>query len=236
MNDAVYVSGWSAWSPGIRTNEEWAEWAAGERELSATGEVPPLEHVDAMFKRRLSQLTRMTIQVGHEALKGQRPMKICFASAYGEISQQYKITSRLIEEREVSPANFSLSVFNTPVAALSIVEGNTEGYVACYPGLDAFRLALVESAAALRAGDGTSRLLIVADELMPAEYVPLQNGINQPYALALVLSSEPGPGRIELREEDFRANDPADAANTDAKMPDALRFLRDRILKASRPL
>jgi len=234
VSDAVYVSGWSAWSPGVRTGEEWSEWAAGTRELSATGDVPPLEHVDAMFKRRLSQLTRMTIHVGHEALKGQPPMKICFASTYGEISQQYKITSRLIEEKEVSPANFSLSVFNTPVAALSIVEGNTEGYVACYPGVDAFKLALIDSAAALRAGDGTSRLLIVADELIPADYVALQDGINQPYALALVLSSESGNGRFELRPDDLQVDSPTETTKSDERTPDALRFLRDRILKAPR--
>lgn len=167
MLGSVFAVGWSAWSPGLQTPADWNEWALGGRDLVSSGDVPPLEHVDSMFKRRFSQLTRMTIQVGHEALEGRSPMRIAFASVYGEIGQQFKITSRLIEENEVSPANFSLSVFNTPVAALTISEKNTEGYVACYPGTGAFRLGFLESAAAVLSGSERERLFIVADEKLP---------------------------------------------------------------------
>lgn len=226
MRGSVYVSGWSAWSPGFQTPADWAEWARGGRDLVSSGDAPALAYVDAMFKRRFSQLTRMTMQVGHDALEGRPPMKIAFASVYGEIGQQYKITSKLIEENEVSPANFSLSVFNTPVAALTISEKNTEGYVAAYPGPQAFRLGFLESAAAVLSGSDRERLFIVADERLPESYSGLRTGPDIPYALALVLSAEGGGNAVRIDLGDFERWAPADAS-----VPEGLEFLRDRILR-----
>lgn len=226
MRGSVYAVGWSAWSPGLRTPVDWAEWALGRRALDSSGDTPPLEHVDAMFKRRFSQLTRMTIQVGHEALEGRSPMRIAFASVYGEIGQQFKITSKLIGENEVSPANFSLSVFNTPVAALTIAEKNTEGYVACYPGTGAFRLGFLESAAAVLSGSERERLFIVADEKLPEAYACLRAGPDVPYALALVLSASGGGNAVQIDLGEFERWSPADGS-----APEALEFLRDKILR-----
>ena len=231
MEGFVHVAAWSAWSPGLESADDWRAWALGEKELRAVAENPPLSHVDALFKRRLSQLTRMTVHVGHEALAGMPPMRLAFSSVWGEIGQQHKITDRLISENEVAPANFSLSVFNTPVAALSITEKNVEGYIASYPGKDAFRLAFLESAAAVLSGAETRRLLIVADELLPEEYAELEGANPPPYALALVVSSEPSPTSTRV---------PADLAALpwwgkapvpgETAAPDALRFLSREIL------
>ena len=225
MSKTVYIAGWSAWAPGMHTRKEWLSWASTSFPLTQSAELPSLEFVDPLFKRRFSQLTRMTIQVGHEALSGRPPMKISFASVYGEITQQHRITTKLIEENEVSPAHFSLSVFNTPVAALSIVEKNTEGYVACYPGMDSFKVGFLESAAAILSGAETSRLFIIADEFLPPDYVPLQDGPNQPYALALVLSGKAESGSVAVNIEDFSRWKPATG-----RVPDALQFLRETII------
>lgn len=232
VDSFVYVAAWSAWSPGIESPEAWLAWARGEKSLQAVTESPPLAHVDPLFKRRLSQLTRMTIHVGHEALSGLPPMKLSFASMYGEIGQQYKITDRLISEGDVSPANFSLSVFNTPVAALSITEKNVEGYVAAYPGKDAFRLGFIESASAVLSGADRMRLLVVADECLPEAYAALEGGSLPPYALALVLSADgPGikvpadPARLPSRDEGLLSG-----ISGNLPVPDALRFLSRAIL------
>ena len=175
----------------------------------------------------------MTIAVGHEALAGQPPMKLAFASTYGEISQQYKITGKLIDENEVSPANFSLSVFNTPIAALSIVEKNTEGYVASYPGKECFRMGFIESAAALLSGSEKNRLLIVADELLPEPYAALEGLSMPPYALALVLSS--GGRGIPVPADPARLDGWDGSPEEDSTVPAALRFLKRAILSAEAP-
>ena len=232
VDSFVYVTAWSAWSPGLESLEDWRAWACGEKSLRAVAESPALAYVEPLFKRRLSQLTRMTIHVGHEALSGLSPMKLSFASTYGEIGQQCKITDRLISEGDVSPANFSLSVFNTPVAALSITEKNVEGYVAAYPGKDSFRLGFIESSSAILSGADRMRLFVVADELLPEAYAALEGSSLPPYALALVLSAD-GPGiKVPL--------DPArlpwwgeglpSGSSGDLPVPDALRFLARVVL------
>lgn len=232
----VFVVGWSAWAPGLDTPAAWDDWCRDRGALSQSADAPALAYVDPLFKRRLSQLTRMTIEVGHRALAGRGKMGISFASVYGEVGQQYKISNRLIAEGEVSPANFSLSVFNTPVAALSIAEGIVEGYTACYPGPDCLSPALVEASAAVASGAERERLLIVADELLPADYVSLQVGPNIPFALALVLSSVSIPGAICLNPADPWTLAPTSrVGDEDPSVPEPLRFLRSVLVPAGVP-
>lgn len=232
----VFVVGWSAWAPGLDSPMAWVDWCRAGGSLSQTADAPALAYVDSLFKRRLSQLTRMTIEVGHRALAGRGKMGISFASVYGEVGQQYKISNRLIAEAEVSPANFSLSVFNTPVAALSIAEGIVEGYTACYPGPDCLAPAIIEASSAVASGAERDRLLIVADELLPADYVALQAGPNIPFALALVLSSVPGSGSIRLNPADPWALAPiARPRDEDPTVPEPLRFLRSVLVPLGVP-
>lgn len=215
MVDSLFINAWSIWAPGFN----------GKETIAAAAEKPPLDHVDSMFKRRLSQLTRMTIHVGHEVLIGQPPMKITFASMYGEINQQYKITERLLDSGDVSPANFSLSVFNTPVAALSITEKNTEGYTAVYPGPDAFVFGLMESFSAILSGLEKNRLFIIADELIPEVYDGLYTGVTIPYALALVLSLEKKASSISVPADVYEKYRLTDSGYKES--PPALAFAQD---------
>lgn len=221
----VYIAAWSVWAPGLEPDGNWTEWFDAVPELDNPGATPPLSHVDTMFKRRLSQLTRMTIQVGHEALAGQPPMKITFSSVHGEIRQQFKITERLLADGEVSPAHFSLSVFNTPVAALSITEKNAEGYTACYPGPDAFAEGLADAAAGILAGLEDRRLFISADEQIPDVYTEISALPSIPHALALVLSRTNQGGMIPLSLETLGQYRVSPSATT--QLPPALRFARD---------
>lgn len=237
MSFGVFVSSWNAWAPGIESREDWVAWARGEKAIEVSSKAPPVSHVDAMFKRRLSQLTRMTLHVGHEALKGRPPMRVVFASVAGEINQQYKITERLIEDGEVSPANFSLSVFNTPVAALSITEKNTKGYTACYPGDDAFVAGFLEASSSILSGTEEEVLLVVADEAVPDAYASLCDGWAIPYAIAFVLSREPAGLALPVSSGDIERYRPnggkVGTARNEAdgeRLPEALRFARDVLL------
>lgn len=221
----IYIAAWSLWISGLESGENRFPGAAFGQPADNPGATPPLAHVDTMFKRRLSQLTRMTIHTGHHALAGQPPMKITFSSVYGEIRQQYKITERLLDDGEVSPAHFSLSVFNTPVAALSITEKNAEGYTACYPGPDAFAAGFADAAAGILAGIEDHRLYICADEQMPDSYLPISGQTPVPHALAVVLSRTGGETMLPFsldRLEAYRA-----AASNPGMLPPALRFAQD---------
>ena len=180
----------TAWAPGLESPEDWKEWALGNRGIAKTGDVPPLEFTGPVFRRRLSQISRMTIQVIHDLLPLGDNTRIVFLSFRGEITQQLKINRTLIEDRTVMPSAFSLSVFNTPPALASIALNLTAGYSALYPAAypgEGFYAGL--AAAAARALQGTEAALVYADELVPEAYRGLTPGEWEPLAFGALISA-----------------------------------------------
>jgi hypothetical protein len=204
--DSVYIKRFGAWAPGIRTREDWKRWAQGVQQIAHTTESPALEFTSPLFRRRLSQISRMTIQVMRDLLPFSPCAKQLFFSYRGEITSQLKINRALVAEGSINPAPFSLSVFNAPVALASIALGLRAGYTAIYPSrpsFDAFHAA-VQTAAALVSGGADEcgeTVFCYADELVPAEYGALFNEAeNEPLSFAVLLSAKPESGGIPLSE------------------------------------
>lgn len=165
-------------------------------------EKPKLEFADPLFKRRLSQITRMTIHVLHDLIT-ERPeaaeYKQIFVSFRGEIEREFTINRGLIQDTEILPAAFSLSVFNAPVAAASLCLKLKAGYSVIYPSKGNFRDALLAASSAVLCGDETRVVLVYADEYVPDEYGALQPEENSPLAFACVLgASSPGGKTVEI--------------------------------------
>lgn len=176
-------------------------------------EQPKLEYVDALFRRRLSQLTRMTIEAVHglitEASDEEKnsilSSKLVFASFRGEIARQLKINKGLVEDADVMPAPFSLSVFNTPPAAATIALGMKAGYTAIYPSEDNFYSALLAAASSVISGSEKQVIFAYADEKIPEEYKDCKNYIEKsPLAFACLISGEKSKGAIEINLRDER--------------------------------
>lgn len=169
-------------------------------------EQPKLEYVDPLFKRRLSQITRMTIEVIHSLIENDGEnanLKLVFASFRGEIARQFKINKSLIEDGEVMPAQFSISVFNTPPAAATIALKMKAGYTAIYPSDDNFLSALISAASTVLGSQEKNVIFAYADEKIPDEYKNVKNYADDlPLAFACVLSSEKYDGAIELNLDD----------------------------------
>ena len=166
-------------------------------------EQPKLEYVDALFRRRLSQITRMTIECVHNLGDDITGLKLGFASFRGEIARQLKINKGLVEDADVMPAQFSLSVFNTPPAATTIALGMKAGYTAIYPSEDNFLSALIACASGILSGSEKSVVFAYADEKIPDEYANCAGfSKDLPLAFACVLSSEKFPGAVEIDFED----------------------------------
>ena len=70
---------------------------------------PDVKFVPMLTRRRLSLLSKMVVFVNDAVSKDLPPCKVTFASQYGEISQQLKISDTLLQTGNVSPAHFSLS-------------------------------------------------------------------------------------------------------------------------------
>ncbi len=223
MPSLVHLKAWSAWAPGLGSPQEWAAWAEGRRQLESGDAAPALGHLPALFKRRLSQLSRMVLHVGHELCPEPREVKTVFASAYGEIGQQLKLTASLLDSGEVAPSVFSLSVFNAPVALLSIAEKNTARGIALHAGAASFETALWDALALLRHSGDPEVLLLAADEAIPAPFDELAAAGHVPYALGLLLGGAPTEGSRPL--ELGMSYGPGSPAAGSAP-PSALRFLR----------
>jgi hypothetical protein len=189
----LLISRFSAWAPGFADPLAWDEWAEGSRDILAVKDGPDLAFTEPRFRRRLSQISRMTIQVLWELLPLKEDTKVVFLSFRGEITQQFKINKMLIEERAVLPAAFSLSVFNAPPALAAMVLGLSAGYTAVYPA-DGFRSALLLAAAPVLSGSAEETALVYADELCPPDYGDLCPPDNKPLAFAAVLSGAAAAG------------------------------------------
>lgn len=181
----------SAWAPGVETPDEWKEWAEGAREIIPCDRAPAIAFTDSLFRRRLSQISKMTIQVVHDLLAAEEVSpsqefiegaeetpsqefneraKIMFLSFRGELARQYQINKTLIEEHSLMPAAFSLSVFNTPPALAAIALGLKGGYSALYPGNGSFSAGLTAAEAALYSAAAGKIIFVYADEYAPPEY------------------------------------------------------------------
>jgi len=222
VNNEMYISRLSAWAPGVENSDEWDQWAQGKREISSDAKGPAIEFTDSMFRRRLSQISKMTVQVVHGLLPIKENTKMFFVSFRGELSRQFQINKMLIEEKNLMPAAFSLSVFNAPAALASIALGLKGGYTALYPGNNSFAAGLMAAQAAAQTAFQETKfqetqeelIFIYADEQAPPEYGSLsktckanQNSeINQvseqaqclPLAFAFLLTRQPQPVSIPL--------------------------------------
>ena len=215
----VFISKPVMWAPGLEDDpEKWEKWLKGKDSIERSSSAPKLEYTDPLFRRRLSQISKMTVHVVHALLEKyffDKDTKIVFVSFRGEIAREFSINKGIISENMILPAGFSLSVFNTPIALATIALGLTGGYSAVYPSKSDFSSALKNAFAPVLCGDEEKIVLVYADELVPECY-----GVNStPLAFAAVVSAEKTENSVKI--DDFES----------IKSPDA--FLK-RLLEAGR--
>jgi hypothetical protein len=183
-----YITRLSAWAPGVESSHEWDEWALGRRNILPEAKAPEISYTDSTFRRRLSQISKMSIQVIHDLLPLGEDTKMLFSSFRGELSREYQIFKMLREEGAISPAAFSLSGFNTPVALASIAFGLKGGYSAIYPANNSFTACITAAQAMLFSGTTDEIVLVYADENIPPECGCFFQEYPVPVAFGLLLS------------------------------------------------
>jgi len=188
----------------MENSGDWDEWAHGGRSIVSGAQGPAITFTDSMFRRRLSQISKMTVQVVHDLLPVGENTKMLFVSFRGELSRQYQINKMLIEEKALMPAAFSLSVFNAPAALASIAFGLKGGYSTLYPGNNSFATGLMAAKAVLPSeatplsGTMGELIFVYADEEVPPEYMRFFNERPLCLAFGLLLTREPQPLSIPL--------------------------------------
>ena len=174
-------------------------WEPPADDLAAS---PKLEWTEPIFRRRLSQLTKMTVQVVHDIFSDgtvDKNTKLLFLSFRGELEREFKVNKTLIQEESILPAAFSLSVFNAAIAQATIALGLKGGYTCVFPSGADFASGVLSAAAPVLAQGGDSKIVLVyADENVPDYYKEFLQGPNEPLAFAALLSSQKTDNSIEL--------------------------------------
>jgi len=193
-----YITRLCAWAPGVENSGEWDEWAQGGRDIASGAQGPAIAFTDSLFRRRLSQISKMTVHVVHNLLPVGENTKIFFVSFRGELSRQFQINKMLIEDSSLMPAAFSLSVFNAPAALASIAMGLKGGYSALYPGNNSFSAGLAAASASFVSDKQEELIFVYADEQAPPEYGRCFTESPPAAAFALLLTREPQPLSVPL--------------------------------------
>lgn len=192
MAGNFFISEPCCWAPGLESDSQnWKDWADGKKEIEISNAAPSIQFTDSLFRRRLSQLSKMTVQVVHDILSTtnvDKNTQLVFVSLRGEIDREFKINKTLIEDQMILPAGFSLSVFNAPVALATIAMGLKGGYTAVYPGKQSLVDGILTAASAVASGAQDKIILIYADEMIPECYEGHYDCQNVPLAFAAVLS------------------------------------------------
>lgn len=177
-------------------------WEPPADDLSAA---PKLEWTEPIFRRRLSQLTKMTVQVVHDLFSDgtlEKNTKLVFLSFRGELEREFKVNKTLIEEESILPAAFSLSVFNAAIAQATIALGLKGGYTCVFPSGADFASGVLSAAAPVLAQGGDAKIVLVyADENVSDYYKNFLQGPNDPLAFAALLSSQKTDNSVELDME-----------------------------------
>lgn len=210
----LYISDVCCWAPGIVTEEDWAEWKKGTKEIADSEDAPKLEYTSPLFRRRLSQICRMTIQVVHDLLEktGCGDIKQIFTSFRGEIKKEFSINEQLIKEQSILPASFSLSVFNAPIAQATLACKLKSGYTVAFPSKKDFSSLLLTACSSVLCGRDDKVMFIYADEKVPDIYYN-KNGClcsedKEALAFAVVISSKQEEGYKLLSEDTLHSSSP----------------------------
>ena len=184
----------------------WKEWAKGKREIPEVSDSPSLDFMPPLFRRRLSQLTKMTVHTVHHVIEesGKKELKIFSAGNYGEINREFQINEQLVKDNDILPATFSLSVFNTPAAQATLACKIHSGYTAAFGSKGSFYDSLAAAVSIILSGDEKEILFTWGNEKLPDEYTSHNGEKSVPLCFSLILSSEKNEKAFSFDAGDFK--------------------------------
>lgn len=166
------VEHWSAWAPGLETQEDWRNWVSrGARieDIPGEPEKPRLDFMPPMLRRRASRVSRAALQVARECNEPGHNTRTIFASRHGELHRSTRLLTELAHAQPLSPNAFSLSVHNSAAGLYSIATGNRAGSTALAAGQDSLPAAVMAASGYLQRGE-PAVTVVMADEAPPEFY------------------------------------------------------------------
>ncbi|MDG2961306.1 beta-ketoacyl synthase chain length factor [Bisgaard Taxon 10/6] len=151
---------------------------------------PKLEFLSPLKRRRLSESARLFFAAAWELTERQSDLPVVYASFNGEINRNFSLWLSLLEDNEISPTSFSLSVHNALVGQWSELRRVKNEVTALTARCDNLEIALMEAYLMLQERYDKV-LVVVAESPLKLEYnaYPV---IRQPFSYALALIVEQG--------------------------------------------
>ncbi|MGV2702247.1 UNVERIFIED_CONTAM: beta-ketoacyl synthase chain length factor [Aeromonas salmonicida] len=176
-----------ALSPGLVDERDWQEWAQwGQWPAAAPFPATPL--LPMMMARRLSQGSRLAVQVGLSLLARHPVDYAIFVSRHGELARSVTLLQALAARQALSPTDFSMSVHNTAAGLCSIQGQAAIPMTSLAAGKGGLMAGFTEAVAALHAG--AQQVLLVAFEgPVPDFHCPWLPDEAPPHALGLILQA-----------------------------------------------
>ena len=217
MNSSTHfgIKSWSAWSPSLRTEEDWLLWA--KNPFTPNGEdKPKVEGMQPMNRRRLKRLGSMALETAYSLPETNAP--IIFCSKMGESERCYELLKELTETGALSPQSFSLAVHNAIPSLYTIDKKMNSNVLAISSEAGVFS-AIIEALGLFACGEEAVRI-IVAEESVPNAYRQYCDFTDESFAYALDVVPE-GDISLSFSGNEGLGGEPADLSVS----LEAFRFL-----------
>lgn len=159
------IESWAAWSPSLKTSNDWLSWAVTPSALVGSDK-PKVDGMLPMNRRRLKQLGGMALETAYNLPQTGAP--IIFCSQRGESTRCYELLQELTETGKLSPQSFSLAVHNSIPSLYTIDRKLNSNVIAISSNAGVFS-ALAEAIGLFAEGEKRVRI-IVAEEPIPDVY------------------------------------------------------------------
>ena len=151
----------------------------------------PLKHINKRMARRLSPLTKMTIEMAWSQHEHAQPINyMVFSSRHGEIQTSTELIDLIWKDELLSPMKFSQSVHNTSAGQFSIFKKEKAPSTSIAAGENSFLTGLWVAGNYQKLNPTQSILYVFSDRNLPERYLNTQdkNLDSQSWVLAVILS------------------------------------------------
>ncbi|WP_392558863.1 beta-ketoacyl synthase chain length factor [Orbus mooreae] len=177
---------WYALSAGLANQNDWLTWSHNENHDWMLP-LPKSQRIPMMQARRMSEPSRLAVDVGLELINETKIDFAIFISRHGELERTYKILTTLNNHVDVSPTDFALSVHNTASGLLTIIAKQAIPISSISANRDGFQQGLIEAQALLK--QGYNRILLIDfDGSLPNIYQTQVNSSVSAYAMGIILT------------------------------------------------
>ncbi|NUE67441.1 beta-ketoacyl synthase chain length factor [Snodgrassella sp. ESL0253] len=183
------ISAWRAVSPFHQTLADWRQWVAQGRDINGlTARDIDVSFLPAMKRRRLSSAARLMFAASWPLLPENISCPVVFVSHDGEINRSFQLWQSLLQQEELSPTSFALSVHNAIVGQWSLMRADMSECIALSARYNGLEMGITEAVGLLEEG-ASQVLVVVVEEPIAAEYNVAAVRAPFPLALGLILTT-----------------------------------------------